>query len=56
MRIIDQKGRLFGKINLFDLFVLVLLIAVAFFVFNRYIGKRVISTVATREITFKLFA
>lgn len=34
---------------------LVLLIAVAFFVFNRYIGKRVISTVATREITFKLF-
>ena len=55
MRIIDQKGRLFGKINLFDLFVLLLLITVAFFVFNRYIDKRVISTVASREITFKLF-
>jgi hypothetical protein len=31
MKIIDEKGKLFGVINVFDLFVLVLIVATAFF-------------------------
>lgn len=55
MKIIDQKGRLFGKINLFDLLVLSILVFIAFFGFNKYVNRSTANPVATKEVTFKLF-
>ncbi len=40
MKIIDEKGRLFGKINLIDLLVIVLVVAVVAAVGWKLVGKR----------------
>lgn len=55
MKIIDQRGRIFGKLNVFDLLVLLVLLALVFFASNKYIGKSTTSAVATKDLTFKLF-
>ena len=39
MKIIDEKGRLFGKINLIDLLVIVLVIAIIAAVGWKLVGK-----------------
>lgn len=40
MKIIDEKGRLFGKVNIIDLLVLILAAAVALFLVVKQVGKR----------------
>ena len=40
MKFIDEKGRLFGKINLIDLLVILLVLAVLFAVLWKTVGKR----------------
>ena len=40
MKIIDEKGRLFGKINLIDLLVIVLVVAVVAAVGWKLVGKK----------------
>lgn len=55
MKIIDEKGKLFGKVNLFDLFILSLLILIVVFGLNKYTNKLDVRPVATKEITCKLF-
>ena len=54
MKIIDEKGRLFGKINLIDLLVLVLVVAVVLAVGWKLVGKKAAASVSNNnhEITF----
>ena len=54
MKIVDEKGRLFGKINLIDLLVIVLLIAAVAAVAWKLVGKQAAETVADtgRTITY----
>ena len=54
MKIIDEKGRLFGKINLIDLLVLVLVVAVVLAVGWKLVGKKAAAHVSNKqhEITF----
>ena len=55
MSIIDQRGRLFGKINVLDLIILLVVVALLTrFGYNRLIGSRasVTGTMKTVEITF----
>ena len=54
MKIIDEKGRLFGKINLIDLLVIVLLAAVLLAVVWKVVGSKAAASVSDNkhEITF----
>ena len=54
MKIIDEKGRLFGKINLIDLLVIVLVIAIIAAVGWKLVGKKAAVSVSdnTHEMTF----
>ena len=54
MKIIDEKGRLFGKINLIDLLLVVLLIAAVAAVAWKLVGKKAVETVSDtgRTITY----
>ena len=54
MKIIDEKGRLFGKINLIDLLVIVLVIAIIAAVGWKLVGKKAAASVSdnTHEMTF----
>lgn len=54
MKIIDEKGRLFGKLNLIDLLVIILLIAAVAAVAWKLVGKKAAETVADtgRTITY----
>ena len=45
MKIIDEKGRLFGKINLIDLLVLVLVVAVVLAVGWKLVGKKAAASI-----------
>lgn len=51
MKFIDEKGRLFGKINLIDLLVVVLLVAAVAAVGWKLVGKRAAQTVSDTERT-----
>lgn len=54
MKIIDEKGRLFGKINLIDLLVIVLALAVVLAVGWKVVGKKAAASVSnnSHEITY----
>ena len=54
MKIIDEKGRLFGKINLIDLLVLILAIAVVLAVGWKLVGKKAAASVSdnSHELRF----
>ena len=54
MKIIDEKGRLFGKINLIDLLVLLLVVAVVLAVGWKVVGKKAAAAVSDNqhELTF----
>ena len=54
MKIIDEKSRLFGKINLIDLLVIVLVIAIIAAVGWKLVGKKAAASVSdnTHEMTF----
>ena len=52
MKIIDEKGRLFGKINLIDLLVIVLVVAVVAAVGWKLVGKKASVSDNTHEMTF----
>ena len=54
MKIIDEKGRLFGKINLIDLLVIVLVIAIVAAVGWKLVGKNAAAAVSDnqRKLTF----
>ena len=54
MKIIDEKGRLFGKINLIDLLVLLLVVAVVLAVGWEVVGKKAAAAVSDNqhELTF----
>ena len=54
MKIIDEKGRLFGKINLIDLLVIVLVVAVVAAVGWKVVGKKAAAAVSDNqhELTF----
>ena len=54
MKIIDEKGRLFGKLNRIDLLVIILLIAAVAAVAWKLVGKKAAETVADtgRTITY----
>ena len=54
MKIIDEKGRLFGKLNLIDLLVIILLIAAVAAVAWKLVGKKAAEAVADtgRTITY----
>ena len=45
MKIIDEKGRLFGKINLIDLLVIVLVVAVVAAVGWKLVGKKAAASI-----------
>ena len=49
MKIIDEKGRLFGKINLIDLLVLVLVVAVVLAVGWKLVGKKAAANVSNNQ-------
>ena len=50
MKFIDEKGRLFGKINLIDLLVIVLLLAVVCAVLWKTVGKRASEAANTQSL------
>ena len=50
MKFIDEKGRLFGKINLIDLLVIVLLLAVVCAVLWETVGKRASEAANTQSL------
>ncbi len=54
MKIVDEKGRLFGKINLIDLLVIVLVIAIVAAVGWKLVGSKAAAAVSDNqhEITF----
>ena len=54
MKIIDEKGRLFGKINLIDLLVIILVVAVVAAVGWKVVGKKAAASVSnnSHEITY----
>lgn len=56
MKIVDEKGRLFGKINLIDLLVIILVVAVVAAVGWKMVGKKAASSVSNNqhEITFQV--
>ena len=49
MKLVDEKGRLFGKINLIDLLVIVLVLAVVAAVGWKLVGKKAAAAVADNE-------
>lgn len=56
MTIIDQKGRLFGKINLLDLVVLLVILAVAGqFGYNRFLNKDIPQATAGKDVVTVVF-
>ena len=57
MKIIDEKGRLFGKINLIDLLVIILVIAIIAAVGWKLVGKKAAASVSdnTHETFTVLF-
>lgn len=56
MKIIDEKGRLFGKLNLIDLLVILLLLAAAFAAVWKLGGKKAASAIADtgRSVTYSV--
>jgi len=50
MKLIDEKGKLFGKINIIDLIILIVLVSIILFGINYFLANREIST----NIYFKL--
>lgn len=50
MKFIDEKGRLFGKINLIDLLVVILLLAVICAVLWKTVGKRATEAANTQSL------
>ena len=53
--IIDDKGRLFKKINLIDLLIIVIIVAAGFFVYNKFGKAKIVTPLARQEpvaITF----
>lgn len=52
MTFIDEKGRLFGKINIFDLFVLVVLLLIGGAVYIKFFGGSGPVQVPVREIRY----
>ncbi len=48
MKLLDEKGRIFGKINIIDLFVIVAIVAAVAFVGLRFVNPKV-STVANSD-------
>ncbi len=54
MKIIDEKGKLFGKLNIIDLLVIVLVIAAAVVVGAKFLGgsEHVASTPVASKLTF----
>lgn len=54
MKIVDEKGRLFGKINLIDLLVIVLVIAIVAAVGWKLVGSKAAAAVSDnqRKLTF----
>lgn len=54
MKLVDEKGRLFGKINLIDLLVIVLVLAVVAAVGWKLVGKKAAAAVSDdqHELTF----
>ena len=54
MKLVDEKGRLFGKINLIDLLVIVLVIAIVAAVGWKLVGKKAAAAVSDNqhELTF----
>ncbi|MCC5909087.1 MAG: DUF4330 domain-containing protein [Clostridiaceae bacterium] len=55
MQILDDKGRIFGKINLFDLCILILLIVGLTWGVGRFTGNQDAHSVETQEIEVQLF-
>ncbi len=53
MKIIDGKGKLFGKVSLIDIFIILLIIASVFIVINRFGGNNSFSG-ADKEITYTI--
>ncbi len=54
MKIIDEKGRLFGKINLIDLLVIVLVVAVVAAVGWKLVGKKAAASVSITTMKSRL--
>lgn len=53
--IIDDKGRLFKKINLIDLLIILIIVAAGFFVYNKFGKAKIVTPLARQEpvaITF----
>lgn len=50
MKFIDEKGRLFGKLNLIDLLVILLVLAVAFAVIWKTVGQKAAESIASQSI------
>lgn len=50
MKIIDEKGRLFGKLNLIDLLVIVLVLAVVFAVIWKTVGQKAVESASTQAL------
>lgn len=52
MKIIDEKGKLFGKLNLIDLLVVVVLIAALLFLALRFTGGRANPIASSTKLTY----
>ena len=54
MKLIDKNGKLFGKLNIIDLVVVLLIIAAIVFIGMRLTGGHESSSLKTAEYTFKI--
>lgn len=55
-KIIDENGRLFGKVSILDLFVLLIALVLAFAVYSRFFTKEATATAATNDtFTYQIF-
>ena len=52
MKVVDEKGKLFGKLNIIDLLVVVLLIVAVALVATKLLGKDSAGSVGTTVLTY----
>ena len=51
MKLVDEKGRLFGKLNLIDLAVIIIVLAVVAAVGMKLFGNKAVASATTQQVT-----
>lgn len=53
--IIDKKGKLFGIVNIIDLFIVFVLIVAVYFVFTKFVSPTVVSNTSQDDVVMKFY-